>query len=82
MAQAATLSLLPTPRVCRHVPEQHFGAAADVDSWDVLPQELLSTVQRDCELHYVGKRGGQPSIKQQDIDQLLVTLCKQVSGVE
>jgi siroheme synthase len=44
----------------------------------VLPQELLSTVQPDCEFHYVGKRGGQPSIKQQDIDKLLVSLCKQV----
>jgi siroheme synthase len=33
-----------------------------------------------CELHYVGKRGGQPSIKQQEINKLLVTLCQQVGA--
>lgn len=45
---------------------------------DLGSQELLSTVPPDCELHYVGKRGGQPSIKQQDIDKLIVSLCQQV----
>lgn len=44
---------------------------------DLGSQELLATVPPDCELHYVGKRGGQPSIKQQDIDKLLVSLCQQ-----
>lgn len=43
-------------------------------------QELLSSVPPGCELHYVGKRGGQPSIKQQEINKVLVTLCQQVSG--
>jgi siroheme synthase len=48
---------------------------------DLGSQELLATVPPDCELHYVGKRGGQPSIKQQDIDKLLVSLCQQVCRI-
>lgn len=43
-------------------------------------QELLAAAPADCELHYVGKRGGQPSIKQQAINRLLVQLCQQVRG--
>lgn len=44
----------------------------------VCPQELLSALPAGVETHYVGKRGGQPSIKQQAINQLLVSLCQQV----
>ena len=52
-----------------------------VDSLVVgIMQELLSSVPASCELHYVGKRGGQPSIKQPAINQLLVALCQQVGG--
>jgi hypothetical protein len=68
--------------ICRHVSDYAVVFGSLLTGRHVLPQELLSTVQPNCELHYVGKRGGQPSIKQQDIDKLLVTLCKQVRSVQ
>ena len=40
-------------------------------------EELLTLVPADCEIHSVGKRGGQASWAQADIDQLLVDLCLQ-----
>ncbi|MEM1281328.1 MAG: uroporphyrinogen-III C-methyltransferase [Cyanobacteria bacterium P01_H01_bin.152] len=40
-------------------------------------EQLLTLVPADCELHAVGKRGGQASWAQTDIDHLLVDLCLQ-----
>lgn len=45
-------------------------------------QDLLDEAPAGAELVYVGKRGGQPSIKQPDIDKLLVQLCQQVLPVD
>jgi siroheme synthase len=42
------------------------------------PQELLTAAPAWAERVYVGKRGGTASIKQPQIDELLVTLCQQV----
>ncbi|MDX2216878.1 MAG: uroporphyrinogen-III C-methyltransferase [Oculatellaceae cyanobacterium bins.114] len=39
--------------------------------------ELLHQVPATCELVDVGKRGGQPSMKQAEIDRLLVEYCSQ-----
>ncbi|NER84051.1 MAG: uroporphyrinogen-III C-methyltransferase [Leptolyngbya sp. SIO1D8] len=39
--------------------------------------DILALVPETCEVHAVGKRGGQPSVSQQEINQLLVTLCQQ-----
>jgi len=39
--------------------------------------ELLALVPSICEIHEVGKRGGQTSWSQADIDRLLVDLCQQ-----
>eukprot|EP00775_Hariotina_reticulata_P010352 gene10352-10510_t len=51
---------------------------ADVVVYDDLgAQGLLDEAPGGAELVYVGKRGGQPSIKQPDIDKLLVQLCQQ-----
>jgi uroporphyrin-III C-methyltransferase len=44
-------------------------------------EELLTLVPADCEVHAVGKRGGQASWAQADIDQLLVQLCQQGKDV-
>jgi hypothetical protein len=42
-------------------------------------QGALQYAPAGAELRYVGKRGGKPSIKQAQIDELLVGLCLQVS---
>lgn len=39
--------------------------------------EVLALLPAGCEIHAVGKRGGQASWAQTDIDQLLVALCRQ-----
>jgi len=39
--------------------------------------ELVALVPPTCAIHTVGKRGGQASWSQDDIDQLLVKLCQQ-----
>jgi siroheme synthase len=41
-------------------------------------QDLLGAAPAWAERLYVGKRGGTASIKQPQIDELLVALCKQV----
>jgi siroheme synthase len=41
-------------------------------------QELLAAAPAWAEGVYAGKRGGTASIKQPQIDELLVTLCQQV----
>jgi hypothetical protein len=43
-------------------------------------QELLVAAPLWAEQVYVGKRGGTASIKQPQIDELLVKLCKQVGS--
>jgi siroheme synthase len=43
-------------------------------------QELLTAAPAWAERVYVGKRGGTASIRQPQIDELLVTLCQQVRG--
>ena len=39
--------------------------------------DILSLVPNHCEIHSVGKRGGQPSASQLEINQLLVNLCRE-----
>jgi uroporphyrin-III C-methyltransferase len=43
--------------------------------------DILALVPPTCVVHCVGKRGGQPSWAQADIDQLLVDLCRQGNRV-
>ncbi|MGC1310206.1 MAG: uroporphyrinogen-III C-methyltransferase [Phormidesmis sp.] len=50
---------------------------ADVLMYDALVDgALLQQLAADCELRQVGKRGGQPSTPQAQINQLLVQLCQ------
>ena len=57
---------------------QQLLAQADVLVYDALVDPaLLQLVSSSCELLHVGKRGGQPSMKQTDIDRLLVEHCLQ-----
>lgn len=44
-------------------------------------EQVLTLVPADCACHAVGKRGGQASWIQADIDQLLVNLCRQGQDV-
>ena len=49
---------------------------ADVVVFDALiDQDLLDLLPLDCDRIDVGKRGGQPSLKQQEIDRILVNAC-------
>ena len=51
---------------------------AEVVVYDALVDEsLLDLVRLDCDRQYVGKRGGQPSITQPEINALLVEKCQQ-----
>ncbi|MGF1535156.1 MAG: uroporphyrinogen-III C-methyltransferase [Elainellaceae cyanobacterium] len=51
---------------------------ADVLVYDALVDEaLLDLVPRECDRRHVGKRGGQPSTPQAEINQLLVSLAHQ-----
>jgi uroporphyrin-III C-methyltransferase len=50
---------------------------ADVLVHDALIDEaILTLVPTTCDIHHVGKRGGQASWSQADIDRLLVNLCQ------
>lgn len=52
-------------------------AQAEVVVYDALVDEqLLNLTANGCKALYVGKRGGQPSTKQDEIDRLLVQLCQ------
>jgi uroporphyrin-III C-methyltransferase len=52
-------------------------AIADVLVYDALVDEtLLSWVSSECQAIHVGKRGGQPSTPQAEINQLLVSYCQ------
>lgn len=51
---------------------------ADCLIYDALVDtRLLAQLPADCEAIYVGKRGGQPSTPQSNINQLLITHCQQ-----
>jgi uroporphyrinogen III methyltransferase/synthase len=51
---------------------------AEVVVYDALVDEaLLQVVSPGCDRIDVGKRGGQPSVRQTEIDRLLVNLCQQ-----
>lgn len=43
----------------------------------LVDQNILDLAPADCEIVHVGKRGGQPSTPQAEIDRLLVNLCQQ-----
>lgn len=52
--------------------------SADCVVYDALaPAEALHECRDDAELVFVGKRGGVPSLKQDEIDALLVRKCRQ-----
>ena len=56
---------------------QRLLAQADVLVYDALiDTALLQQISSTCELRHVGKRGGQPSTPQADINQLLIELCQ------
>ena len=56
---------------------QDLLSRADALVYDALVDEtLLQQVSASCELQAVGKRGGQPSTPQSEINQLLVRLCQ------
>jgi len=42
---------------------------------DLIPWELITSLPRDVQRHYVGKRGGRISIKQDEINRLMVELA-------
>lgn len=43
----------------------------------LISPEILALVPKSCDVHSLGKRGGQPSASQSDINQLLINLCQQ-----
>lgn len=56
---------------------QHILQQAEVLIYDALVDEQLKTLLPEgCECLHVGKRGGQPSTPQVDINQLLVNHCQ------
>lgn len=56
---------------------QQLLSRADALVYDALVNAaLLQQLPADCELCYVGKRGGQPSTPQADINQMLIRLCQ------
>lgn len=59
------------------VQAQALLAQADAMVYDALIDDtLLQQIPTSCELWHVGKRGGQPSTPQAEINQLLVKLCQ------
>lgn len=57
---------------------QHYLQQADVLIYDALTDDRLQAqVREQCQLIQVGKRGGQPSTPQVEINQLLVEQCQQ-----
>ena len=53
-------------------------ADADALVYDSLvSSDILTLVNRNCQRHFVGKRCGQPSVKQEDINKLLSKLAQQ-----
>jgi uroporphyrinogen III methyltransferase/synthase len=59
------------------VKAQQLISQAETIVYDALIDEaLLALTPVGCDRHYVGKRGGQPSITQNVINELLVKLCQ------
>ena len=57
---------------------QHYLHKAEVLIYDALvDEELLTLVPPHCQTIYVGKRGGQPSTPQSEINRLLVDFAQQ-----
>lgn len=55
---------------------------AEIVIYDALiDEEILSIVPETCEQIFVGKRGGQPSLKQSEIDRILVEACQRKERV-
>ncbi|HEY9886784.1 MAG TPA: uroporphyrinogen-III C-methyltransferase [Candidatus Obscuribacterales bacterium] len=64
------------------VKAHHLLTQAQVLVYDALiDPAVLALVPPTCALHPVGKRGGQPSWPQAQIDELLVNLCQQGQSV-
>ncbi len=78
---AGTIYLLGAgPGGLQYLTLQAHGILQQADAlvYDALVDEaLLSVIPADCDRHCVGKRGGQPSARQPEINQLLVTLARQ-----
>jgi hypothetical protein len=54
---------------------------AEIIVYDELgTQDALGFASEQCEKIYVGKRGGRPSVKQWEIDDILVQACSRVSA--
>ena len=63
-----------TPALLRHNPPHSF----EIDQVMVLQAAVKEFAPQAAERVYVGKRGGQKSIAQTEIDDLLVEHCRQV----
>ncbi len=60
----------------------HLLQTAEIVIYDALVDpSMLTILPPDCERIYVGKRGGVPSLKQPDIDRILVEACGRKSRV-
>jgi uroporphyrinogen III methyltransferase / synthase len=60
----------------------HLLQTAEIVIYDALVDpSILTLLAPDCEQIYVGKRGGIPSLKQPEIDRILVEACKRKSRV-
>ncbi len=60
----------------------HLLQTAEIVIYDALVDpSILTVLSPDCEQIYVGKRGGVPSLKQPDIDRILVEACERKSRV-
>ena len=70
--------LYPESDACSQVKSVALLKEADCVVHDALiPEEALAYCQTSAEVLSVGKRGGRPSMKQPDIDALLVRKCEQ-----
>jgi uroporphyrinogen III methyltransferase / synthase len=60
----------------------HLLQTAEIVIYDALvDSSILTLLAPDCEPIYVGKRGGIPSLKQPEIDRILVEACQRKSRV-
>ena len=60
----------------------HLLQTAEIVIYDALVDaSILTILAPDCEQIYVGKRGGIPSLKQTEIDRILVEAARQKTQV-